>query len=70
MKSENWPMDFTTKRVTGDSVRVLSVEWVLKGRRGKKLETVNIDNPFEEFPPKGNETGSSLDKNSFGRVGG
>lgn len=33
MKSENWPMDFTTKRVTGDSVRVLSVEWVLKGRK-------------------------------------
>lgn len=33
MKSENWPMDFTTKRVTGDSVRALSVEWVLKGRK-------------------------------------
>lgn len=39
--------------------------------REKKFETVNIDNSFEEFAPKGNkEMGSSLDKNSFGSVGG
>lgn len=37
------------------------LEWGLKGMRGKKLETVNIDNFFfEEFAPKGNKWGHHL----------
>lgn len=67
---------FDNKRVAGNSIRALSVEWwgleqVVKEMGRKKLETVSINNSFQEFAPRGNkEVGSSLDKDRFGGVVG